>query len=45
MDAFCLFLVAFVIAFPIWGIAFDLSEIRNILKDIRDKMKGDHHDS
>lgn len=41
MDMFGLLLVAFVIAFTLWSIALELCAIKNVLKEIRDKMKGE----
>lgn len=37
----CLIAFAFVIAFTIWSVALELCAIENVLKEIRDKLKGE----
>lgn len=41
MNMFYLYLIAFMIAFTIWSIALELCAIKNVLKEIRDKLKGE----
>lgn len=35
------FVIAFVIAFTIWSVALELCAIKTVLKEIRDKLKGE----
>lgn len=40
-NVFLILLTLFIYFFILWSIALELCAIKNVLKEIRDKMKGD----